>query len=69
MTKNDTWEILEFVVTNTLSQAYPELDRQTLRGNVRAAMLTLHSGLMTAVACGMTGELTECTNLYEVRTP
>jgi hypothetical protein len=69
MTKTDTWEILEFVVANTLAQAYPELDRQTLRGNVRAVMQTLHSGLMAAVVCGMTGELTECTNLYEVRTP
>jgi hypothetical protein len=69
MNKNDTWEILEFVVTNTLSQMYPELDRQTLRSNIRAVMQTLHSGLMAAVVCGMTGELTECTNFYEIRVP
>ena len=69
MTKDDTWDICEFVVTTTLAREYPELDRQTLRANVRASMLTLHSGLMSAIVCGMTGELTECTNIYQVRTP
>ena len=69
MTKDDTWDICEFVVTTTLAREYPELDRQTLRANVRASMLTLHSGLMSAIVCGMTGELTECTNIYQVRIP
>ena len=69
MTKNDTWEILECVVTTVLARKYPELDRQTVRENVIATMRSLKSGLKTAWVCGMTGELTECTNLYEVRNP
>ena len=68
MTKDDTFELLEFVLTTALLRQYP-IDRQLLRSNVRAALLTLHSGLQTAYVCGITGEINECRNVYDVRVP
>jgi hypothetical protein len=67
MTKDDTWELVEFITTTTLAGRYPELDRQVIRMNVRASLATLRAGLTTAFVCGITGELTEVGNRYGVR--
>lgn len=69
MTKDNTWELLEYTVTTFLANRHPELDRQTLRLNVSAALEILRRGLRTVYVCGLTGELTEVTNVYEVRVP
>jgi hypothetical protein len=69
MTKSDTLEILEGVITSTLTCNYPELDRQRVRVNVRSALMILNAGLLNESVFGMTGGLNEFTNQYVMRTP
>ena len=69
MTKDDEDEILLLVATNIWCRRFPDLPRQLVRSNVSSALNLIFRGLLTAQVCGMTGEINECTNWYEVRTP
>jgi hypothetical protein len=69
MTKDDIDEILLGVVTNIWCKRFPDLRRDLVRSNVSAALNLIPRGLMQAQVCGITGEINECTNWYEVRIP
>ena len=69
MTKDDIDEILLCVVTNLWCKRFPDLPRDLVRSNVSAALNLIQRGLMQAQVCGVTGEINEATNLYEVRVP
>ena len=69
MTKDDTDEILLGVVTNIWCRRFPDLRRDLVRSNVSSALNLIQRGLINAQVCGITGEINEATNLYEVRVP
>lgn len=69
MTKDDEDENLLFVATNIWCRRFPDLPRDLVRSNVSSALNLIFRGLMNAYVVGMTGEINECTNLYEVRIP
>ena len=69
MTKDDIDEILLAVVTNIWCKRFPDLRRDLVRSNVSSALNLIPRGLMHAQVCGVTGEINEATNLYEVRVP
>ena len=69
MTKDDTDEITAMVLTTIWSQRFPDLPRHVVRQNVCSALQLIPRGLLHAQACGVTGEINEATNFYEVRVP
>ena len=70
MTKDDSWDdLLALAATNIWAKRFPDLPRHVIRHNVCCALRLIPHGLMYAQVCGMTGEINEVTNLYEVRVP
>lgn len=69
MTKNDEDELLLFAATCIWCRRFPDLPRDLVRSNVSSALNLIFSGLLMAQICGMTGEINEVTNYYEVRNP
>ena len=69
MTKDDTDEILAMMLTTLWSRRFPDLPRHLVYHNVCCALQLIPRGLMQAQECGVTGEINECMNWYEVRVP
>ena len=69
MTNDNLDGILLGVLTNIWCKRFPDLRRDLVRSNVSSALSLIPRGLMQAQVCGITGEINECTNLYEVRIP
>jgi hypothetical protein len=72
MTKDDS-DYLDtlalLALTNIWCNRFPDLRRDLVRSNVSAALSLIPRGLMQAQVCGVTGEINEATNWYEVRVP